>query len=338
MRIFDLSIRNFRGIRSLENLRVGDVNSFVGKNDSGKSTVLRALDAFFNDKFGTNDVHKGLMDGEAVEIQIRFELPQLINSLALDIDGKLCLTKQFSFTPAGRLKIEVSYTCNDVTDEAYQDCWSKKEPQLNTCLTNLNIEHLKSGRGVTNLSKIEHITNALQEAERVHKTYPAKDMLQNLDNQYEFFELPEFSLFDAEQDLNVGSTDFQKQFKPIANQALENNSDLTLQIESNVQSELETEFSTIARLMQKNVPELERIIPSVSCNWANLVKFDLALKFRADTFEIPIANKGTGFKRLLMVAYFEYLAQKQSKKYQILVLKNLRLICIQNYKTICLNQ
>ena len=121
MRIFDLSIRNFRGIRSLENLRVGDVNSFVGKNDSGKSTVLRALDAFFNDKFGTNDVHKGLMDGEAVEIQIRFELPQLINSLALDIDGKLCLTKQFSFTPAGRLKIEVSYTCNDVTDEAYQD-------------------------------------------------------------------------------------------------------------------------------------------------------------------------------------------------------------------------
>jgi predicted ATP-dependent endonuclease of OLD family len=47
------------------------------------------------------------------------------------------------------------------------------------------------------------------------------------------------------------------------------------------------------------------------------VKFDLSLKFSTDKFEIPISNKGTGFKKLLMVAYFEYLAQKTPKKYQI---------------------
>jgi predicted ATP-dependent endonuclease of OLD family len=41
------------------------------------------------------------------------------------------------------------------------------------------------------------------------------------------------------------------------------------------------------------------------------------LKFSNDAFDIPISNKGTGFKRLLMVAYFEYLAQKTTKKYQI---------------------
>ncbi len=69
--------------------------------------------------------------------------------------------------------------------------------------------------------------------------------------------------------------------------------------------------------MKRNVPNLEKIKPSVACNWGNLVKFDLSLKFSTDTYEISISNKGTGFKRLLMVAYFEYLAQKATKKYQI---------------------
>lgn len=69
--------------------------------------------------------------------------------------------------------------------------------------------------------------------------------------------------------------------------------------------------------MRKNVPNLEKISPSINCNWKNLVKFNLSLRFNSESFEIPIENKGTGFKRLLMVAYFEYLAQKQTKKHLI---------------------
>lgn len=69
--------------------------------------------------------------------------------------------------------------------------------------------------------------------------------------------------------------------------------------------------------MQKNVPELEEIKPKPTCNWQNLVKFDVDLKFSNEDFDIPITNKGTGFKRLLMVAYFEYLALKQSSRNQI---------------------
>jgi len=39
MKIYDISITNFRGIKNLQNLKVGDINSFVGKNDSGKSNI-----------------------------------------------------------------------------------------------------------------------------------------------------------------------------------------------------------------------------------------------------------------------------------------------------------
>lgn len=317
MKIYDISITNFRGIKSLQNLKVGDINSFVGKNDSGKSNILKALDAFFNEKFTSNDVFKGIAENEKTEITIRFETSETINPLALDAEGKIKLKKVFTFSSAGKLVKELFYTCNDINSEQYSNCWGIKEADINGYLSSLSVEHSRSGRGVTNISKIELIDANTQDLGRVEKEYPGDEYLKNLKKQYEFFEMPDYSLFDAEQDLNVGSTAFQTQFKPIATQSLQNNSALTTQIETNVQTDLETEFSVITELMKRNVPNLEKIKPSIACNWGNLVKFDLSLKFTTDTFEIPISNKGTGFKRLLMVAYFEYLAQKATKKYQI---------------------
>jgi len=317
MKIYDISIKNFRGISNLENLKVGEINSFVGKNDSGKSNILKALNAFFNNKFTANDVFKGIPENEKTEIQIRFETNETINPLAVDADDKICLKKVFSFSNAGKLVKETFYTCNDINSDNYFNCWGIKEANINSYLTSLGVEHSRSGRGVTNISKIELIDENTQDLGRINKEYPADEYLKNLKKNYDFFELPVYSLFDAEQDLNIGSTAFQSQFKPIATQSLDNNSDLTSQIEENVQGDLETEFSIITELMKKNVPNLERIQPAVVCNWGNLVKFDLSLKFATDMYEIPISNKGTGFKRLLMVAYFEYLSQKATKKYQI---------------------
>lgn len=317
MKIFDLSITNFRGIKSLTNLKAGDINSFVGKNDSGKSNILKALDAFFNEKFAPNDVFKGIGENEKVDITIRFDTQEQINPLALDSEGKIRLSKVFSYNNAGKLVKEFFYVCNDINSDQYFNCWGIKEADINGYLTSLDIGFSRSGRGVTNLSKIQLIDTNTLDLGRVEKAYLADEYLKNLKKQYDFIELPEYSLFDAEQDLNVGSTTFQSQFKPIATLSLQNNSALTSQIETNVQGDLETEFGLITELMKRNVPNLEKIKPSVVCNWGNLVKFDLSLKFSSDTFEIPISNKGTGFKRLLMVAYFEYLAQKTTKKYQI---------------------
>lgn len=317
MKIFDITISNFRGIKFLQNLKVGDINSFVGKNDSGKSNILKALDTFFNEKFEPNDVFKGAGENEKTEITIRLETPQTINSLALDADGKIKIKKVFSFSNSGKLVKDIFYYCNDINNDQYSNCWGIKEVDINGYLNSLDIEYSRSGRGVTNISKIELIDNNTKEMGRVERCYPGNEFINNLKKQYDFFEIPDYLFFDAEQDLNISSTSFQAQFKPIATQAIQNNASLTSQIEANVQTDLEFEFGKITHLMKRNVPNLELIKPHVACNWGNLVKFDLSLKFSTDKFEIPISNKGTGFKKLLMVAYFEYLAQKTTRKYQI---------------------
>ncbi|MEM7374689.1 MAG: AAA family ATPase [Bacteroidota bacterium] len=318
MKIHDISIKNFRGIQLLENLGCGQINTYVGKNDSGKSTILKALSAFFNNEFTNKDVYYGISDGQFTEIKVRFEPNFSINNLASDEEGKISLVKRFSFSgTSGKPKGQLFYECYDIDTEDHQNCWGKKETELNNSLQSLGVEFSRSGRGVTNLSKIEQIDQATLTVGRTLIMHPAEEFIKNINKAYVDFEFPEFSLFDAEQNLNVGSTDFQNQFKPIATESLNNNSGLTEQIETNVKADLENEFNEITLLMQKNVPDLEKINTDVNCNWKNLVKFDLSLKFRSEAFNIPISHKGTGFKRLLMVAYFEYLAQKQNKRNQI---------------------
>ena len=135
MKIFDISIKNFRGIKSLTNLKVGEINSFVGKNDSGKSNILKALDLFFNEKFNANDVFKGIGNDEKTEITIRFDTQQQINPLALDADGKIQLIKTFSFTNAGKVAKELFYVCNDINNDQYKNCWGVKEADINGYLT-----------------------------------------------------------------------------------------------------------------------------------------------------------------------------------------------------------
>ena len=47
MRLTQLRIQNFRSCRDIS-LEIGSMHALVGANNAGKSTVLRALDFFFN--------------------------------------------------------------------------------------------------------------------------------------------------------------------------------------------------------------------------------------------------------------------------------------------------
>lgn len=52
MKLTKLIITNFRGYKNRTEVGFNDITTFVGKNDSGKSTILEALDIFFNDGKG----------------------------------------------------------------------------------------------------------------------------------------------------------------------------------------------------------------------------------------------------------------------------------------------
>ena len=65
MKIKNVAIKNFRGYSDEINSDFEDLTAFVGKNDIGKSTILEALDIFFNDGKGVTKLDKADLNVES---------------------------------------------------------------------------------------------------------------------------------------------------------------------------------------------------------------------------------------------------------------------------------
>ncbi len=50
MNLLSVSIENFRCYQAEVKIDLSDLTVFIGKNDSGKSTILEALEIFFNNE------------------------------------------------------------------------------------------------------------------------------------------------------------------------------------------------------------------------------------------------------------------------------------------------
>lgn len=66
MRLKSFSIENFRGYKDTVTINMSDLTVFVGRNDIGKSTILEALDIFFNDKSAISPIEYADINKEAL--------------------------------------------------------------------------------------------------------------------------------------------------------------------------------------------------------------------------------------------------------------------------------
>ena len=96
MKISQVKISNFRGYKDETSINFEELTVFVGKNDIGKSTVLEALDVFFNEgkgvvKLDKEDMNKqGLTDGNN-DICIAVVFEDLPTSLVIDSTNETTL-------------------------------------------------------------------------------------------------------------------------------------------------------------------------------------------------------------------------------------------------------
>lgn len=310
MKIKSLTIKNFRGISNLIDFPVENINTFVGKNDSGKSAILRALDCFFHEKnFTEKDVCRFKRSEDKTSIEISFDPEKEIDDLILDSNRLITLRKDFSLLDSKKIKVEEYYISNDFVDPDYGDLWNKKEADLTKIQSKLEIETTRSGRGNTNLERIQSIKEKIIELPKEDKVKPLGNLIKKIEETYSLV-LPEYYLFNADENLNIESADFQSNFKPLIVESLKDIKETTTKIEEEIKKKLQIEFQEIKRFMEKNAGEIREIVPSLDCDWKKAISFDMNFVFEGEKHSIPISHKGTGFKRLLMVAYLEYLASK----------------------------
>ena len=154
MKIYSLTVKNFRGYRNEATIRFDDLTAIVGKNDVGKSSILEALDIFCNSK-PIHPIDKTDLNVEAASegefnVEITVEFTDFPETLVIDSTNETSLSEEYLLTSNGRLKVRKIYpnggkektyfVANHPTQEECADLISLKQKDLRKRVEDLGLD------------------------------------------------------------------------------------------------------------------------------------------------------------------------------------------------------
>ena len=107
MDISSVSIKNFRSYKNATKVIFSKVTAIVGPNDAGKSTILQALDIFFNkDKITKNDLNTdSYKDNKNCCVEIEVEFNNVPPRIIIDSNFKTSLKDEYLLDKQGNLHV-----------------------------------------------------------------------------------------------------------------------------------------------------------------------------------------------------------------------------------------
>lgn len=323
MRVHSLYAKNYGPFKELKEVRLGPLATIVGQNDTGKSNILRALQLFFEGrKFEENDVYDRASAGDDVVIEVAFtSLPTVIEledgitstfqeENLLDANGYLRIRK--IYRRSNLAKFDVSLITYDFDDDRFAGLAILKEKELNERCASAGIGVAKSGRGITNKGKREALREkARSEGIQLVKcelTLPVKDDLWKRVSAL----LPEFVLFETDTRLGIGETSFQSQFRPIVKTAAEKPDVISARdtFTALIGQALQGEIDKIFTHLRRHTDVFTGLTAQPDFSWDKAVTLQV---FGRDQYDVEnsLDRRGSGIRRLLMVAFFQYLAERE---------------------------
>ena len=122
MKLKKLKLKNFRGYSYEVEIEVTDLNVIIGKNDIGKSTILEALDIFFNGKPEKDD---WCINNDGTPIEMTCVFNDLQDEIILDDSIRTSLAEEYLLNDEGDLEIKKKYPISNagsVSEESYIVC------------------------------------------------------------------------------------------------------------------------------------------------------------------------------------------------------------------------
>lgn len=320
MRIQSLKIKNFRGYYDEILINFDNMTAFVGKNDIGKSTVLEALDMFFNDgkgiiKFDKNDVNIESRYQENLDICITVTFSELPKKIIIDSTNETSLKSEYLLNANNNLEVIKKYSNGGSakvfihalhpTNPNCSDLLLKKENELRKIIEQKQISCIDKKRNAIMRSSIwKYYEDNLQMAEvelDVTKgdTKPIWEKLQKY--------LPLYSLFQSDRKNSDGDSEVQDPLKEAVKEIL--NDDTLKNKLDEVAKVVETKLKEVSN---RTLEKLQEMSPEIANTLNPVIPTTASLKW-ADVFKnvsitsdenIPINKRGSGTKRLILLNFF----------------------------------
>ena len=208
MYLKSLTIQNFRRYSDAVTVNFDNLTAFIGKNDTGKSSVLEALDIFFNDnkgyvKLDKNDINKTELANGNNEIIISACFDNLPPKVIIDATNETTLADEYLLNEKHQLEIVKKYynaanakvfiRAYHPTNPACSNLLMKKDDELRKMINSLGIEcEDKARNSVMRRDIWNHYADNLQ-----LKTVDI-DITKNIWDNLQIY-LPMYTLFQADR-------------------------------------------------------------------------------------------------------------------------------------------
>ena len=314
MKLNKIKLVNFRGYEQEVEMEFDNLTAIVGKNDIGKSTILEALEIFFNNSLITcdNDDLNIYSHEDSFSITCCFtELPSeiVIDSTSIT-NGCLEIKKTYKIG-GSKPKEEVFIRCMHYSNEELKDLLLKKNTELKKIAQRLDIDK-ETYNSNNNVELRTVIRKKIGDFDLVPVSMSvtkedAKKIFENI-KQY----LPLFALFQSDRESKDDDKEILDPMKLAIKEALKEVTDELNDIKEKVQSKA---MDIANRTLEKMSEMSDDISSSLTADFKSEPKFDSAFKLsiRSDN-NISMNKRGSGVRRLLLLNFFRAEAERRMEE------------------------
>lgn len=319
-----LVLHNFRGYKDVEICFDDNFSVIIGKNDVGKSTILEALEIFFNSeqiKIDQSDLYiKHSGDDNVISITCEFFVEE--DSFLLDSAVTTKLSDEYLYNSDGLLEIRCESDGGKKT-KYYIRAYYPTE--FSTPLIQLRIADLKK--------ELEKVKDKVENYEQINKTIASEirkaiyKSLEDIKFEHTLIDLskedakniyvsiqkqlPIFFLFKADRENKDGDTEVQNPLRVATKNVLKGIEDKLDEVRKIIEEQVtQIGMDTIEKMKELD-PDIAGQLRTVvnSKAWDTLFSFELI-----DDYNIPLNKRGSGVRRLLLLSYLRAEAERQAKE------------------------
>ncbi|WP_263772932.1 ATP-binding protein [Propionivibrio soli] len=324
MRLETVTLKNFRCYEDEIKVDFSDLTTFVGRNDTGKSSVLEALEIFFNNGVVSIEQSDAHVHSGNEKVEITCEFTDFPDSLTLDAGAQTSLAEEFLLTDTGTLKLRKVYDCGNKKPSleifviakhpsapGFQNLLELKEKELQAKVKELKLNvPLKGNPGMR--KAIWAVGGDLQFTETAIPVSKAKEDAKRIWDQIESY-LPMFALFQSDRSSKDSDDEVQSPMKAAVAAALAEVQADIAKIQQRVQEKVEEIARNTHEALKTIDPGLAselnpEFTPPTAAKWQGL--FSVGLNTDSG---IPLNKRGSGVRRLVLVSFFKAEAERRLK-------------------------
>ena len=317
-------LENFRGYKGRCRIDLDDITGLVGRNDAGKSSVLEALEIFFNSEEGVFDPADVCVYAATQTASIGCVFADFPQQVVIDATATTALADEYPLNEDGHLEVHKRFDCavkkpkesltaiaNHPAGEHVGELLLRNQGELIAIVKQLAIEE-----GTIDLRSNVSMRRAIRDATAPLTLARAEIPLDKEDAKRIWdllkLQLPIYAFFRSDRPSQDGDSEVQNPLKIAVAEALKEAQGEFQQVEQSVREKVgDVARRTLDKLREMDADFANELRPDFKAER----KWDSLFKFTFDSDDrIPINKRGSGVRRLKLLSFFRAEAERRLRE------------------------